>query len=80
MLPWLTAHFEDARREFGADGWSYGLEKNTQVLQTFTRYLPAQGLSPRKLSPQELSPQKLSPQKLSPQKLFAPESLEAFKI
>lgn len=65
MLPWLTAHVEDARREFGNDWLSYGLEKNVDVLETFTHYYHEQGLSPRKLSPQEL---------------FAPESLEAFKI
>ena len=65
MLPWLTAHVEDARREFGDDWWSYGLEKNRKTLETFTRYHHEQGLSPRKLEVSEL---------------FAPESLEAFKI
>ena len=65
MLPWLTAHVEDARREFGDDWWAYGLEKNIKTLETFTRYHHAQGLSPRKLDVHEL---------------FAPESLEAFKI
>ena len=65
MLPWLTAHVEDARREFGDDWWSYGLEKNRKTLETFTRYHHEQGLSPRKLDVSEL---------------FAPESLEAFKI
>ena len=65
MLPWLTAHVEDARREFGDDWWSYGLEKNRKTLETFTRYHHEQGLSPRKLGVSEL---------------FAPESLEAFKI
>ena len=65
MLPWLSAHVEDARREFGEDWWSYGLEKNLKVLETFTRYHREQGLSPRKLDPAEL---------------FAPESLEAFRI
>jgi len=65
MLPWLTAHVEDARREFGDDWWSYGLEKNRKTLETFTRYHHEQGLSPRKLDVAEL---------------FAPESLEAFKI
>lgn len=65
MLPWLTAHVEEARRELGEDWWSYGLEKNLKVLDTFTRYHHEQGLSPRKLDPVEL---------------FAPESLEAFKI
>ena len=65
MLPWLSAHVEDARRELGDDWWSYGLEKNWKVLETFTRYHHEQGLSPRKLDPAEL---------------FAPESLEAFRI
>jgi 4,5-dihydroxyphthalate decarboxylase len=65
MLPWLTAHVEDARREFGDDWWSYGLEKNRKTLETFTRYHHEQGLSPSQLDVAEL---------------FAPESLEAFKI
>ena len=65
MLPWLSAHVEDARRELGDDWWSYGLEKNWKVQETFTRYHHEQGLSPRKLDPAEL---------------FAPESLEAFRI
>ena len=65
MLPWLGAYVDETRREFGDDWWSYGLEKNTHVLDTFTRYHHEQGLSPRKLGPGEL---------------FAPESLEAFKI
>ena len=65
MLPWLTAHVEDARREFGDDWWSYGLEKNRKTLETFTRYHHEQGLSPRQLDVAEL---------------FAPESREAFKI
>ena len=65
MLPWLSAHVEDAKREFGDDWWAYGLEKNLKVLETFTRYHHEQGLSPRKLNPSEL---------------FAPESLEAFRI
>ena len=65
MLPWLTAHVEDTRAEMGNDWWSYGLEKNHAVLDTFTRYHHEQGLSPRKLDPTEL---------------FAPESLEAFRI
>lgn len=65
MLPWLMAHVEDARREMGDDWWAYGLEPNRRVLETFLRYHHEQGLSPRRLSPDEL---------------FAPETLEAFKI
>jgi 4,5-dihydroxyphthalate decarboxylase len=65
MLPWLTAHVEEARAEMGEDFWPYGLEKNHATLDTFLRYSFEQGLSKRKLSPEDL---------------FAPEALEAFKI
>ena len=65
MLPWLTAHVEEARREMGDDWWSYGLAPNRQVLDTFLRYHHEQGLSKRRLTPDDL---------------FAKETLEAFKI
>ena len=65
MLPWAHAHFEEARRMMGEDFWSYGLERNRDTLATFLRYSFEQGLSKRQLSPEEL---------------FAPETLEAFKI
>ncbi len=65
MLPWLNAHVEDARREMGDDFWPYGLARNRKTLETFLRYHFEQGLSKRLLSPDEL---------------FAPESLESFKI
>ncbi len=65
MLPWLTAHVEQVKREMGDDFWPYGLEKNEATLRTFLRYHFEQGLSPRLLEPREL---------------FAPESLESFVI
>jgi 4,5-dihydroxyphthalate decarboxylase len=65
MLPWLTAHVEDARRTLGEDWWAYGLTPNRHVLETFLRYHHEQGLSKRRLAPEEL---------------FAPETLEAFKV
>ena len=65
MLPWLVAHVEEARKEMGEDWWPYGLERNRTALSTFARYHFEQGLSKRLLTPDEL---------------FAPESLEAFKI
>jgi 4,5-dihydroxyphthalate decarboxylase len=49
----------------GEDFWPYGFEKNRATLETFLRYSFEQGLSKRLLKPEEL---------------FAPESLEAFKI
>ena len=65
MLPWLTAHVEEARREMGDDWWSYGLAPNRHVLDTFLRYHHEQGLSKKRLTPDDL---------------FAKETLEAFKI
>ena len=65
MLPWLTAHVEEVRREMGDDYWPYGLERNRKTLATFLRYHFEQGLSKTLLTPDEL---------------FAPESLESFKI
>jgi 4,5-dihydroxyphthalate decarboxylase len=65
MLPWLTADLEDARREMGDDFWPYGVARNTDTLTTFLRYSHEQGLSRRQLSLDEL---------------FAPETLESFKI
>lgn len=66
MLPWLTAHVEDAIATMGEDWWAYGLgERNRKTLDTFLRYHHEQGLSRRRLAPEEL---------------FAPESLESFVI
>ena len=65
MLPWLVAHVEETRREMGDDFWPYGLEPNRVALATFLRYSHEQGLA------NEL---------WSPDQLFAPETLESFRI
>jgi 4,5-dihydroxyphthalate decarboxylase len=65
MLPWQIAAVEDAERTLGKDWWSYGLAPNRHVLDTFLRYHHEQGLSRRQLQAEEL---------------FAPETLEEFKI
>jgi 4,5-dihydroxyphthalate decarboxylase len=65
MLPWLTKHVEDARALMGDDFWPYGFAPNRQTLATFLRYHHEQGLSKRRLEPEEL---------------FAPETLESFRI
>jgi 4,5-dihydroxyphthalate decarboxylase len=65
MLPWLTSHVEETENLMGRDFWPYGYEPNIQALATFLRYHYEQGLSKRLLTPKEI---------------FAPESLEAFKI
>jgi 4,5-dihydroxyphthalate decarboxylase len=65
MLPWLTRHVEDARSLMGDDFWPYGFAPNRETLATFLRYHHEQGLSKRLLEPEAL---------------FAPETLESFKI
>ena len=65
MLPWQIAQVEEVRRDMGEDWWPYGFAANRHVLDTFLRYHHEQGLSRRRLSPEEL---------------FAPETLEAFRI
>jgi 4,5-dihydroxyphthalate decarboxylase len=65
MLPWLTAHVEETRREMGDDFWPYGLDRNRRALETFLRYSHEQGLAKRLLTPDDL---------------FAPETLESFRI
>ena len=47
MLPWLTAHVEEARALMGDDYWPYGFARNRATLATFLRYHHEQGLSPR---------------------------------
>jgi len=65
MLPWLTAHVEEVRREMGEDFWPYGIERNRSALSMFLRYSYEQGLA------KEL---------VEPDQLFVPETLESFKI
>jgi len=65
MLPWLTAHLEATRRDMGENFWPYGLDGNQVTLTTFLRYSHEQGLARRPLEPRDL---------------FAPETLEAFRI
>jgi 4,5-dihydroxyphthalate decarboxylase len=65
MLPWLLPHVEETERLMGRDFWPYGLEPNMNTLTTFLRYSREQGLSKRQLTARDL---------------FAPESLESFKI
>jgi 4,5-dihydroxyphthalate decarboxylase len=65
LLPWQVTAVEDAVREMGPDWWSYGLAPNRATLETFLRYHHEQGLSPNRLKPEDL---------------FAPETLESFKI
>ncbi|APA84766.1 ABC transporter substrate-binding protein [Paraburkholderia sprentiae WSM5005] len=65
MHPWLMATLEQVEQEMGSDFWSYGFENNRNTLETFLRYHHECGLSRQRYAPEDL---------------FAPETLEAFKI
>jgi 4,5-dihydroxyphthalate decarboxylase len=65
MLPFLARHVDETEELMGRDFWPYGYQANIPALATFLRYHHEQGLSKRLLKPEEL---------------FAPESLESFKI
>ncbi|HXQ25281.1 MAG TPA: hypothetical protein VN822_02630 [Candidatus Acidoferrales bacterium] len=65
MLPWLVRHVEETRALMGEDFWPYGLERNVKTLEILLRYSFEQGLSKRQLKPAEI---------------FAPETLESYKV
>jgi 4,5-dihydroxyphthalate decarboxylase len=64
-LPFVEEQLRAARQLLGADYWSYGLEPNRHVLETFVRHHHAQGLSPRQVAVEEL---------------FHPASIETYRI
>ena len=53
-LPWMVHHHNEAKALMGDDYWPYGLDANRHVIETFSRYHFAQGLSKRKVAPEEL--------------------------
>ena len=65
MLPGMVAELEEARDLMGEDFWPYGLEPNRHVLETLMGYGLEQGLLERPLALDSL---------------FAPETLEAYRI
>jgi 4,5-dihydroxyphthalate decarboxylase len=65
MLPWLIQHLADTEKLMGKDFWPYGYKPNVEAIGRLLRYHYEQGLSRRQLSPEEI---------------FAPESLESYKI
>jgi 4,5-dihydroxyphthalate decarboxylase len=65
MLPWLNSNVEEVQAEMGEDFWPHGVERTHSTLTTLLRYSQEQGLISQKLEVNDL---------------FAPETLEAFKI
>jgi 4,5-dihydroxyphthalate decarboxylase len=64
-LAWSIAEMEEEREFFGDDLWPYGLEANHHVLEALVQYAYEQGLIKKKFALKEL---------------FAPNTLEDFKI
>lgn len=65
MLPWQLAAVEEAIAIIGREWWPYGIDRNRNVIETFTRYHEEQGLSSRRLTVEEM---------------FAPETFAEFRI
>jgi len=65
MLAWSIAEMEEERELFGEDPWPYGLEANRHVLETLVGYAREQGLIKKQFDVSTL---------------FAPNTLEEFKI
>lgn len=65
MLAWSIAEMEEERDLFGEDLWPYGLEPNRHVLETLVQYAYEQGLIKKQFDVSSL---------------FAPSTLEEFKI
>jgi 4,5-dihydroxyphthalate decarboxylase len=65
MLPWLIQHVADTEKLMGKDFWAYGYKPNVEAIGRLLRYHHEQGLSRRPLTPEEI---------------FAPETLESFRI
>lgn len=64
-LPWLYTEVEQTSALMGSDYWSYGVDANSTTLRAFLRYSYEQGLSKELLEPAEL---------------FAPETVEGYRV
>ncbi len=53
-LPWGVAEFARMQKLMGEDYWSYGIDPNRHVLETFLRYHFEQGLSARLLRVEDI--------------------------
>ncbi|MBL0422635.1 ABC transporter substrate-binding protein [Ramlibacter sp. AW1] len=65
MLPWMTSNVDEVRAEMGPDFWPYGLNDTRTTLDTLLKYSVQQGLTPSIVEAESL---------------FAPETLETYKI
>jgi len=64
-LPWMWSSLERAQSTMGPDWWPYGVEESRATLEKFVEYMDAQSLTRRPMKAEEL---------------FAPQTLDSFKI
>jgi len=64
-MPWVPDHVRQWREMAGEDFWPYGVEPNRPTLEAFLQYGYEQGVCRRRLKVEDL---------------FAPETLQSFKI
>ena len=64
-VPWIAEHARRWREAIGEDFWPYGVAANRPTLEAFLQYAHEQGVTPRRLAAEEL---------------FAPETLQSFRI
>jgi len=64
-MPWVPDHVRQWREIAGEDFWPYGIEPNRPTLEAFLQYGYEQGVSKKRLKVEDL---------------FAPETLQSFKI
>jgi 4,5-dihydroxyphthalate decarboxylase len=65
LLPFFEVRMAEARALMGEDYWSYGIDANRHVLETFFRTHHSQGLSSRLVTPEDL---------------FHPGTFESFRL
>lgn len=61
-IPWAADHLKSVREVFGPEIWPYGVEPNRPTLETFLRYLRAQGLIAGEFGADDLFPEWLASQ------------------
>jgi 4,5-dihydroxyphthalate decarboxylase len=54
MLAWVRRYVDEQRELLGDDVWTYGVQPNAVVLETFARYAHEQGLTSRRMSLDEM--------------------------
>jgi 4,5-dihydroxyphthalate decarboxylase len=64
-MPWVPDHVRQWKEIAGEDFWPYGIEPNRPTLEAFLQYGYEQGVSKKRLKVEDL---------------FAPETLQSFKI